>query len=186
MYKKLSLPLILLAATTLVGAHVLADDDDASYPADQQEAPHSHPMIPASSAISDDNDTDNAEDNAQQDNSMLISGGVGDDDLAHMKSIENQYNIKLLIAEQNGTFLSNVKVHIEDKKGQTVADTTTEGPILLAKLPAGTYKITATRRNGEVKTFKATVAGKKLRAYSVTFKNTDERDSGDPKTTPLQ
>lgn len=204
----LSVPL--LAAIAFSCNSVIADVNDnessAMPPATSAEdgMPHTHPMIPAGGTVKDlrnegandtgaDNSTENNDSNAaDQDTSNskqpeipLVSGGVGEDDLEHLKSIQNQYDLKLLITEDNGTFLSDVSVHIEDKQGRTVVDTTTDGPILLVKLPTGNYKITATRHD-ETKNTRINVTSGKLRAYQFRFHNTDPRVSGDPRTVTLQ
>lgn len=45
---------------------------------------------------------------------------------------------------KDGSYLSNVDVKILQKAGKQVLATVTEGPVLLADLPAGTYSLMAT------------------------------------------
>lgn len=159
MNKKLFLTQALLVATMLLNTPAFADGyEDAA---------------PATAPLTDYSDI------------PVISGGIGEE-LDYLKSIQHHYNLKLLITESNGIFLSDVEVHIEDKQGNEVADLVAEGPIVLAKLPAGSYKIKATRHEDEVREIKVFVKAGKLNAYSVAFHNTDPRESGDPKTTSLQ
>jgi hypothetical protein len=44
-------------------------------------------------------------------------------------------------ARPNDEFLADVKVSVRDRSAKPVLETTSEGPFLLAKLPAGKYKI---------------------------------------------
>lgn len=73
-----------------------------------------------------------------------ISGGVGDEEMTQLKSSRADYNLHVLFTGKGGEFESGVKVQVTGAKGQIVLDTTTTGPYLYAKLPAGKYKINAT------------------------------------------
>ena len=73
-----------------------------------------------------------------------ISGGVGFDEREELLAKEKEYNLKVIVAEKSGDYLADVKVVIESGKKERVFDTTMEGPILLVKLPPGTYTIKAT------------------------------------------
>jgi len=59
------------------------------------------------------------------------------------------YSLLLMFAEAKGPYLANVAVEIKDEAGKVVLTTTSEGPWLFVKLPAGTYKVLATRTSGE-------------------------------------
>ncbi len=172
MSKKFSL-LPTLLVVLLASAPVYAAEDMPAAPAPSSDATATAPTAMSSDATVSTNAV------------PMISGGVGEE-MDHLKAVENQYNLKLLITEANGTFLSDIGVHIVDKNGGTVLDTVTKGPVLLATLPAGAYTVTATRHDGEVKEVKATTEEKGLKAYQLTFSNTDPKISGDPKTTPLK
>jgi hypothetical protein len=189
MNKLFFFPHILLASAALLSASAFAQEgmDEADSPAPV----HSHPMIVVPSEQPEylDEEAPASRETSTPANSdadiAVISGGIGEE-MDHLKSIQNQYTLKLLITEENGIFLSDVAVHIEDKQGHPIVDTVTQGPVLLANLPKGTYKVVVRRRNDEVKELKVTVTPGKLHAYQVAFSNTDDRDSGDLKTTPLQ
>jgi hypothetical protein len=73
-----------------------------------------------------------------------VSGGVDADARAELLAKEKEYNLKIIAAEKSGDYLADVKVVIERANKERVLDTTMEGPILLAKLPPGTYTIRAT------------------------------------------
>lgn len=77
-------------------------------------------------------------------NVSYVSGGVGTDSLDRLRSLAKDFNLKLVFALKSGEFVSSVKTTIADAKGRSLLDVTSEGPWLLAKLPAGSYQISAT------------------------------------------
>lgn len=73
-----------------------------------------------------------------------LSGGIGVDQANAMKAAAKDYSLMLTCAtKQTGQYLSQVKVSITDKSGAPVLETVTEGPILLARLAPGQYRISA-------------------------------------------
>ena len=73
-----------------------------------------------------------------------VTGGVGLDSIDRLTALSGNFNLKLVFALKSGEYLSEVNVTIADMAGRTLLDTTTDGPWLLTKLPAGNYRITAT------------------------------------------
>ena len=73
-----------------------------------------------------------------------VSGGVGDESLERVGALEMGFNVKLVFALQNGEYLSDVKVVIADAVGKPLLEALAEGPVFLAKLPAGRYEVRAT------------------------------------------
>jgi hypothetical protein len=90
-----------------------------------------------------------------------VTGGVGSEAVDLLKSMEKDFNLKLVFANTSGAYLSDVKVAIVDASGHVVLDTTSEGPLLMAKLPAGAYRVDATF-SGHPESRKIIVAGNKL------------------------
>jgi len=84
-----------------------------------------------------------------------VSGGVGTDSIDRLNSLAGDFNLKLVFALKSGDYVNGVTVTIADKAGQTLLDTTSEGPWFLIKLPAGNYQIVATFAG---KTEKRTIA----------------------------
>ncbi len=83
-----------------------------------------------------------------------LTGGVGADEASAIKQAAATYSLELLFAQKaspHDAFVADVKVTIRDRSGNAVLKTATEGPYLLAKLPAGTYKIEA-EYGGKLKT----------------------------------
>lgn len=71
-----------------------------------------------------------------------VSGGIGDDD--PVARMTEDYNLHLVFATKgSGEYLADIKVVIEDFKGNKVLEAESPGPIFYAKLPSGTYRITA-------------------------------------------
>src|SRR5688572_29464440 len=64
-----------------------------------------------------------------------VSGGVGTDSIDRLNSLAGDFNLKLVFALKSGSYVSDVGVVIADAKGQTLLDTTSEGPWLLTRLP---------------------------------------------------
>lgn len=74
----------------------------------------------------------------------FLSGGIGLDESEAIKAAQKDYSLSLLFAQtRRGEYLSDVKVRITDKSGKTLLETVAQGPMLLAKLPAGEYKVSA-------------------------------------------
>ncbi len=82
--------------------------------------------------------------------SSWVSGGVGDTDLARMKSLEGQYNTKLVFTLIEGNYIAGVGVSVTDAKGQPVIKAMADGPMFLAKLPTGNYTVAATYEGATV------------------------------------
>ncbi|HWV59006.1 MAG TPA: hypothetical protein VNZ57_16250, partial [Longimicrobiales bacterium] len=77
------------------------------------------------------------------------SGGVG---LAERESIEalaesESLNLKLVFAEPDGPYVSGVRVAVRNANGEAVLEAVTNGPWLLARLPAGAYRVQAELRS---------------------------------------
>lgn len=91
----------------------------------------------------------------------FISGGVGMAEREALKNVEGDYNLRLLFATQGtGEFIADVKVTIRDSKGNVVLDAVSDGPSFFAKLPPGSYKVTADNK-GEPQTRSVVVSSKR-------------------------
>ncbi len=87
-----------------------------------------------------------------------VTGGIGRDETAALKSMQGSYNLHVMSSSTSGHFVGDTPITITNSKGETVL-TTTAGPIFYAKLPAGTYTVEA-NRNGDVKKQRVTVGAK--------------------------
>jgi putative Ca2+/H+ antiporter (TMEM165/GDT1 family) len=76
----------------------------------------------------------------------FVSGGISTDAVDRLRAMQNDFNLKMVFATNNGEYLSDVKVEVVDRSNRVVLDTLTEGPWLLAKLPPGDYQVIASYR----------------------------------------
>lgn len=100
----------------------------------------------------------------------FVSGGVGDEAMAQLTEMETQFDLKLFLVGKSGTYLSDIGIAITDANGKGVLLTTSDGPVLLANLPSGTYSVKATK-NGDVVEQKISVATGQLRTVYLRFPN---------------
>jgi hypothetical protein len=108
--------------------------------------PPAQQAVTPSTAMPQDQAQDQASSGPQpqtQGNVTFVSGGAGDEDRDALKAMENQYNLRLLFAVRgSGAFLAGVNVTLTDAQGHVALDTTSDGPIFYAHVPAGRYKLT--------------------------------------------
>jgi hypothetical protein len=80
-----------------------------------------------------------------------ITGGIGKDEADALKQASADYSLMLELASSGptpegrttGAYVSDATIVILDAQGREVLNTRTDGPLLLARLPAGKYTITA-------------------------------------------
>ena len=72
-----------------------------------------------------------------------ITGGVGFEQREEMKAQRGQYNLLLTFADRDGELRAGVAVTVRDRAGNTVLEVPDAGPMVYAKLPPGTYRVTA-------------------------------------------
>lgn len=96
----------------------------------------------------------------------MVSGGIGDTGMENIVAAQKDYNLKLVFAEKNGEYLADVGVTIQDRKGNTVINTDSVGPILLVKLKPGTYTISSST-DKETETRKIAVSNTGLSTYYI-------------------
>ena len=83
------------------------------------------------------------------------SGGIGHDEAVAMQAEAKYYPLSMLFtAGKDNEYLADVDVSIKDKAGKAVLHAVSDGPIMLVKVPAGKYAVTA-EENG--KTLRRTV-----------------------------
>ncbi len=79
-------------------------------------------------------------------NVIYLSGGIGQEEAAALRQNESNYPLALEFirnGESGAEFLAGVSVTIKDAQGNVVLAAASEGPLLLAKLPDGKYKVIA-------------------------------------------
>jgi hypothetical protein len=90
-----------------------------------------------------------------------VSGGVGEDALARLKAREKEFNLKLVFTLTEGNYLADVGVSIADASGKALVEHVTDGPVFMARLPAGTY-VVAARYSGSAQTRKVSLSAGRL------------------------
>jgi hypothetical protein len=76
-----------------------------------------------------------------------LSGGIGSDQSTAIKDQMYKYPLILEFAQKShdgNEYLADIPVHITDMNGATLLNATSHGPFMLASLPNGRYKVTAT------------------------------------------
>jgi len=80
-----------------------------------------------------------------QGNVSYLSGGIGVDQADMMRQEASKYPLALEMATAAGgprdAYISDAKVDIRDASGNPVLSATTQGPIMLLRLPSGTYTV---------------------------------------------
>jgi hypothetical protein len=113
----------------------------------------------------------------QQNGITYINGGVGQEEQTALKSQRADYNLLLTFATQkSGAYRSDVQLDITDAKGTNLLSVANTGPMFYAKLPPGTYRISAA---AEGKTFKRTVkVGSAPKEMTLHWENDKPEDPG--------
>lgn len=101
-------------------------------------------MFGAASAMAQTDATPGEPTVLKQNGIAYVSGGIGEDEVAAMKKMAAQYSLRVMVAGQGGEYLSDVDVTIASAAGKQVFSARTDGPILLVRLPAGRYRVSAT------------------------------------------
>lgn len=74
----------------------------------------------------------------------FLNGGIGHDEAVRMHERAKDYSLQVeFSARRDHQFLADAHVKIVDSHGRTVYRNAEAGPILLARLEPGTYRVTA-------------------------------------------
>ncbi len=98
----------------------------------------------------------------------VVMGGVGDQELDAIKKAERHFSLKLLFTSMKGMYLSNADVLLEDKRGNVYVNDKVDGPMLLADLEPGSYRLTA-QYDGKVQVKDITIQPKKNSVVQIRF-----------------
>jgi len=105
----------------------------------------------------------------------FISGGIGVAEQAELAAREKEFNLKLVFALNEGNYLADVGVVVADARGRKVIEDVAAGPLFLARLPAGSYTVTATHE-GRTVTRKIGVAAAGLHTEYLRWPSDPSRD----------
>lgn len=101
----------------------------------------------------------------------VLSGGVGDESMRELAPRQHAYNLKFVFTLLEGDYVADVLVNIVDAGGRKVLEHLSTGPVLLARLPAGSYVATLTY-GGVTQSQKLTLRERRLRSTQVRWKRT--------------
>jgi hypothetical protein len=100
-----------------------------------------------------------------------LSGGVGKPEREQLQALEKEFNLKLVFTQVDGKFVAAVRVVVSDATGRKLLEHVADGPLFMARLPAGEYSIAATFA-GSTQTRKVDVAANRLRTEQLRWKGT--------------
>lgn len=107
-----------------------------------------------------------------------VSGGIGSDEAEWLRRAAASYSLTLELAAPSGgwrdEYVANAKVEIRDQQGRAVLSTTTEGPLLLVRLPSGRYAVEAAW-NGTIKRTTVDIDGGKPQRVVFEFPRENSR-----------
>lgn len=95
----------------------------------------------------------------QQGDISFVTGGVGDEETAAMKSESGDYNLQIMNSDKDGHFADHRHITISDAKHNEVLDAD-GGPLFYANLPKGHYTVQASS-NRQNMSKKVTIGGNK-------------------------
>lgn len=104
-----------------------------------------------------------------------VVGGIGIASQDRLKAIEKEFNLKLVFSLIEGNYVADVAVTIKDAGGKTVIEHVADGPFFMAKLPAGTYAVSAVYE-GKTQTRKVAVRDGRLRTEYMRWPSNPKQD----------
>lgn len=113
-------------------------------------------------------------------NTEYITGGFGLDESTAIKAVMPNYSLVLTFASTDkgrAAYVSRVQVVVRDQNDATVLNIESQGPFVLAQVPAGSYKVFATYKN---KTQSRTVTVSNNSSSRLVFDWPYERDTPEP------
>lgn len=82
----------------------------------------------------------------QYGDATYITGGIGDEERDLLEQVKGDYNLRIMSALNDGAFTGDTRITIRTLKGEEVLSADA-GPIFLAKLLPGRYKVEAASEN---------------------------------------
>lgn len=92
-----------------------------------------------------------------QGSTRYLTGGIGQDEVQALREASSRYPLAMTFTANTGQYVADVKVTIRGRKGETLLDAVSSGPMMLVDLPPGQYTVTATLE-GKTLTRKVTLA----------------------------
>lgn len=102
-----------------------------------------------------------------------VSGGVGMDEVAALRGMAKDYNLRLTFAAKcNGDYIAGVNVTVLDAKGNEVLNTVADGPMLFANLAPGVYRVKMDHK-GDVLEKRVHITSRRPLAATFAWSNVD-------------
>lgn len=83
-----------------------------------------------------------------------VTGGIGEEELAQLKSLENDFNVRMLIAGTDGSFVGDVTVRVVDTKDTVLFTVPDAGPYFYLSLPPADYIFEVSTPRGNMRSVK--------------------------------
>lgn len=99
----------------------------------------------------------------------VVTGGVGIESSAALRPHQREFNLKFIFTLQEGDYIADVAVKIVDSAGRIIVEQVVDGPLMLARLPAGRYVATLTYE-GAVQTRPFVLGAKGLQTLHLRWK----------------
>lgn len=80
---------------------------------------------------------------ATQNGVAFVSGGLGQTEQEELRQLQPGYDVRVVLTDPAGEYLDDLHVTVSDASAKQLVDTTTQGPILLAQLAPGHYRLKA-------------------------------------------
>jgi hypothetical protein len=104
---------------------------------------------------------------------IYANGGIGQEEADEMRAKAGNYNLRLYMSEgKHGHSITGTQVTITDKKGNTVLDLPSGGPMVFVHVENGSYTINA-NYSGTTITRKVVVANRRGTNVHLSWKTTD-------------
>lgn len=73
----------------------------------------------------------------------FLTGGIGQEEVQAMREAASRYPLAMTFTIGTGQYLSDVKVTIRGRGGETILSAVSGGPMMLVDLPPGQYTVEA-------------------------------------------
>ena len=104
-----------------------------------------------------------------------VAGGIGLEDRQRLAAREKDFNLKLVFTLAEGNYLSDVDVAVKDAGGKSLLTLPASGPIVLVKLPRGSYVLQASYE-GKAQTRKFNI-GERLHTEQLRWSSNPRTDT---------
>ena len=158
---------IIVASTAFSPFAVYAQTELSPATAAPQEWPAASPQIPASiSPVVIDSTGGGAIPSLPLESKTssgvtYLNGGIGDEEMAQLKSQSGSYNLHVMLSAPSGEYISDVQLQIIDSKGLPLLTVSDAGPYVYAQLKPGHYTLeTSMVGNSAVKKLKINIPAK--------------------------